>query len=87
MDTQLLIDILGWIGSVEVILAYGLISAKRVDSSSRLYQWLNLTGAILLILNTYYYGAFPSTLINIIWVVIAIAALSKVRLFKEIGNG
>ena len=83
MSQQLIVDILGWIGSVEVILAYGLISAKRVDASSQFYQWLNLTGAILLIINTVYYGAYPSTFINLVWVFIALAALYRVYVLKR----
>jgi phosphoglycerol transferase MdoB-like AlkP superfamily enzyme len=78
VDKEILIDIIGWIGSVEVILAYALISSNKVDSKSQFYQWLNLTGAILLIANTVYYGAFPSTAINLVWVVIAVVALGKV---------
>ncbi len=77
MSLQLIVDLLGWIGSVEVILAYGLISYQKVESKSNIYQILNLTGAILLIINTIYYGAYPSTAINIVWVVIAMVALSK----------
>ena len=77
MDLKLAIDIIGWIGSAEVILAYALISTKKVNSSSTFYQWLNLTGAIFLIVNTWYYGAFPSTAINLVWVLIAIVALYK----------
>ncbi len=73
-----MVDIIGWIGSVEVIVAYGMISAKRVDSSSRFYQWLNMTGAIFLIINTIYYGAYPSTFINVVWVFIAIFALYNI---------
>ncbi|MEM9327139.1 MAG: hypothetical protein AAGA85_15835 [Bacteroidota bacterium] len=77
MSTRLLVDILGWIGSFEVIIAYGLISSKRVDGQSVMYQLLNLTGAILLIVNTVYLEAYPSAFINIVWVGIAIAALWK----------
>ena len=77
---ELIIDILGWVGSLEVILAYAMISSQRISAQNILYQLLNLTGAIFLILNTYYYGAYPSTLINIVWVLIAIAALFKIRL-------
>ena len=77
--TELTIDILGWIGSLEVILAYALISMQRLDGKSNLYQLLNLTGAIFLIINTWYYGAYPSTLINVVWVVIAVMALVRVH--------
>ena len=74
---KLLIDILGWIGSVEVILAYGLNSYQKLASDSNVFQTLNLTGAIFLIVNTVYYGAYPSTFINIVWVVIAAVALIR----------
>ncbi|NJN43164.1 MAG: hypothetical protein HC811_13980 [Flammeovirgaceae bacterium] len=75
---KLFVDIIGWIGSVEVIAAYGLNSYQRIRSDSFLFQFLNLTGAAFLIINTVYYGAYPSTFINIIWVVIAIPALYKI---------
>ena len=75
---KLFVDIIGWIGSVEVIAAYGLNSYQRIRSDSFMFQFLNLTGAFFLIINTVYYGAYPSTFINIIWVVIAIPALYKI---------
>ncbi len=72
---QLLIDVLGWIGSIEVIAAYGLNSYQKIKSDSVLFQVLNLTGGVFLIINTVYYGAYPSTFINVVWVLIAIPAL------------
>ena len=53
MSKELLIDIIGWAGSVEVVLAYAMVSAKRLKADSWLYQLLNLTGAVFLIINTY----------------------------------
>ncbi|MFZ6000213.1 MAG: CBU_0592 family membrane protein [Bacteroidota bacterium] len=78
---KLLVDILGWIGSVEVILAYGLNSFQKINSDSLSFQLLNLTGAVFLIVNTIYYGAYPSTMINIVWVLIAIPAI--IRIFRK----
>ncbi len=75
---KLFIDIIGWIGSVEVILAYGLNSYQKLKSDSLLFQSLNLTGALFLITNTVYYGAFPSAVINIVWVGIAIPAIYRI---------
>ncbi|MEJ0032107.1 MAG: hypothetical protein WDO15_17795 [Bacteroidota bacterium] len=71
------IDIIGWIGAVEVIAAYALNSNGTLTASSAVFQLLNLTGAIFLIANTWYNKAYPSMVINIIWTVIAIAALIK----------
>lgn len=72
---KLFADIIGWIGSVEIVLAYFLISYQKINASSVYYQILNLTGAIFLIVNTVYYGAYPSTFINVVWVAIAGVAL------------
>lgn len=80
MNWKLIIDIIGWIGSAEVILAYGLNSYGKINSSSWVYQALNLTGGIFLIINTVYYGSYPSTAINVVWVIIAsIALIGMVR--------
>lgn len=80
---KLLIDILGWIGSIEVILAYGLNSYQKINSNSLVFQLLNLTGAAFLIANTVYYGAFPSAFINVIWVLIAIPAIFQILKRKK----
>jgi len=78
---KLLIDIIGWIGSFEVIAAYGLNSYQRIKSDSLVFQLLNLTGGLFLIINTIYYCAYPSAFINIVWVIIASIAI--VQMFRK----
>ena len=80
---KLLIDVIGWIGSIEVILAYGLNSYQKISSNSLAFQLLNLTGGAFLIANTIYYGAFPSAFINVIWVLIAIPAIYQILKKKK----
>lgn len=80
---KLLIDVIGWIGSIEVILAYGLNSYQKISSNSLAFQVLNLTGGAFLIANTIYYGAFPSAFINVIWVLIAIPAIYQILKKKK----
>lgn len=75
---NLLIDILGWIGSVEVIAAYGLNSYQKIKSDSLIFQLLNLTGAIFLIINSIYKEAYPFTFINTVWSIIAIVAIAGI---------
>ncbi len=72
---NLLIEILGWIGSVEVIVAYALNSYQKIKSDSLAFQLLNLTGALFLIINSIYKEAYPFTFINTVWSIIAIAAI------------
>jgi hypothetical protein len=74
---EILIEIIGWIGSVEILLAYGLNSYQKIKSNSLAFYLLNLTGALLLIIYTVYKEAFASTFINVVWVIIAAAALIK----------
>jgi len=76
---KLLVEIIGWIGAVEVIIAYALNSNGKLKSDSVVFQVLNLTGAVFLIANTLYNRAYPSMVINIIWTGIAIAALIRMR--------
>lgn len=80
---KIVIDVLGWIGSVEVVLAYALNSYQKISSDSVLFQILNLTGGLFLIANTVYYGAYPSSFINIVWCIIAIGALAKMWLSRS----
>ena len=75
---ELLVDILGWVGSVAVILAYGLNSYQKLRSNSIIFYLLNIVGGIFLIVYSLYKEAFANTFINIVWVVVAIPALIKV---------
>lgn len=72
---NLLIEILGWVGSVAVIAAYGLNSYQKIKSDSLTFQLLNLTGATFLIINSIYKEAYPFTFINTVWLIIAIVAI------------
>lgn len=74
-----LIDILGWSGAAGLLIAYGLVSTKRLQGDSLLYQFLNLAGSALLIVNSFYYGALPSVGVNTIWIAIAIITLWRIR--------
>jgi hypothetical protein len=72
---ELFVNILGWIGSIEVVAAYALNSSQKIKSDSIAFQTLNLTGAIFLIINSIYKEAYPFTFINTVWAIIAVAAI------------
>jgi hypothetical protein len=80
---NLLIEILGWIGSIEVVAAYGLNSSQRLKSDSLTFQLLNLTGAIFLIINSLYKEAYPFTFINSVWTVISLIAIVGILRKKQ----
>jgi len=80
---ELLINILGWLGSALLIIAYYRNSKNLLSAQSQMYQGLNIVGSIFLIINTVYYGAYPSSAVNIIWVVIGIIYFNKKQLSDE----
>lgn len=71
-------DILGWIGSFCVVLAYGLNSYQKLKSDSLIFYTLNIAGGILLIIFSFFKEAYPNVFINVVWVVIAIPAMFKI---------
>ena len=75
---ELWITVVGWAGSVAVIAAYGLNSMQKLKSNSLAFQVLNLSGAILLIINSVFKEAYPFTFINTVWAIIAIVAIFKI---------
>ena len=77
MDLDLLINIIGWIGSIEVLIAYGLNSYQKIRSDSLVFYLLNLTGGIFLVVYTIHKEAFASAFVNVVWVAIAVIAMVK----------
>lgn len=71
MSEKLLVDIVGWTGSLFVVGVYALNVAGKLKSTSLIYLWANIAGSICLVVNTYYMGAYPSTGVNVIWILIA----------------
>jgi hypothetical protein len=82
---KIIIEIIGWIGSIEVLLAYGLNTYQKIRSDSPVFYFLNLTGGIFLIVYTVYKEAFANAFINIVWVLIAIVAIAKMLSKKSSG--
>ncbi len=81
-----LTDIIGWIGSIEILAAFGLNSFQKIKSDSLAFQLLNLTGGIFLIINSIAHEAYPFTFINSVWVVISIIALFKMVITKPVSS-
>lgn len=82
-DYKLFFDIIGWTGSLCVVLAYGLNSYQKIKSDSYTFLLLNLMGGLCLIVYTGFYNAYANTFLNIVWVIIAIPALIKLAQRKK----
>ena len=72
---ELIIDTIGWLGAVLVLYAYFMVSTKKLAGDSLHFQAANISGAFCLIINTYYHHAYPSAVVNVIWIGIALFAL------------
>ena len=81
---ELIVEIIGWIGMIIVLLAYFLITWKKIDRESKVYHSMNLFGAFLLGINSFINKAYPPTGLDIAWMLIAIYGLAKgAKLFKK----
>jgi hypothetical protein len=79
MHLKTLIDWAGWIAALLILGAYGLVSSGKLQARSRLYQWMNIVGAIGFVINSGWNGAWPSVGLNVVWFAIGIYALTRNR--------
>lgn len=77
MQPKLIIDILGWTGSILYLLAYALVSMKKTEGDSVLYQGINIFAGVLLVIYTLYLEAFATTGLNAVWVAIGLLTLGR----------
>ena len=87
--TGILIEAVGWISAVLILAAYMLLSSNRIASNSIVFQGLNAAGAAGFIVNSGWNGAWPSAVLNVIWLGIALLALTRIIASsrKPIGRG
>jgi len=81
----ILVNVVGWLGMALLIGAFALVSRGSLEGTSRRYQLMNLVGAALLIVNSGYYRAWPSAVLNIVWVGIGVFGFLRSRRAKEAG--
>ena len=71
------VNVLGWVGVVALLSAYWLVSTQKAMGDSTTYQGMNLLGAILVLVNSSYYGAYPSVGVNAAWIAIGAYVLAS----------
>ncbi|WPF82430.1 hypothetical protein SANBI_000032 [Sanguibacter sp. 4.1] len=72
---QILITLAGWTGAISAVVAYGLVTMQRISPDSLLFQGLNIVGAGLLSVSASVHSAWPSAVVNVIWVAIGVYAV------------
>lgn len=77
-----IIDILGWVGAIVLLLAFGLSMRKVIGMQTMTYVLLNLIGSLCLVINAYALGVYPFLIINVFWLIISSHQLVKMLLAK-----
>jgi hypothetical protein len=77
MNEAMAIDMLGWIGTVLYLIAYFMVSIKKVEGDSLSYQAMNIIAGILLVINTFYWRAYPSLGLNVAWIGIGLLTVGR----------
>jgi len=84
MNNQVWFDGVGWVGAAALLVAYAMVSHKKLEGNSAAYQVLNISGSLLLAANTIFYGSYPSAFVNLIWAGIAVfSIMTRKRLESE----
>lgn len=71
-----MIDFLGYTGALALFAAYALVTRR---GPSQPVHILNLFGAVAIVANGSYHGAYPSVVLNVGWLFLALYGLFKVR--------
>jgi len=77
---SVLIEAIGWYGAAAVLLAYALVSFNIISPHGWIYQLLNFTGAIGVLVISYMKRAKQPALLNFVWAVIAFIALIQLTI-------
>ena len=80
---EIIFQMIGWIGAFMVVVAYFLITYKKVDSGSFLYQILNLLGCIGVGINAFHQAAWPSLGIQVVWGIVALLGFRNILSQKK----
>lgn len=71
-------DIIGWVGMVLVLAAYLLLSLGKIKNGY-IYQFLNLAAGALMAIGLYPKNAWFSFTLQIVWALIAVISIIKLK--------
>lgn len=77
---KILIETVGWYGTIAIIGAYALVSFSFVRSSSFLYQLLNITGSLGIMAHALNKKDYQPAVLNVVWAIIA--GIAIIGLFR-----
>ncbi len=69
----------GWLGGLAIVIGYVLLLTHRIGPDDRAFLVLNSAGGGLLTASAIHAGAWPNTVINLMWLLSGLYALSRQR--------
>jgi hypothetical protein len=76
---SIIIEVIGYIAFVLILGTYYLNMTNKISATSPVYIWGNLIGGLFFVINLYHHRAYPSMILNIVWVLIALMSLLKAK--------
>jgi hypothetical protein len=76
MNNDIWFDAIGWAGAAALLVAYAMVSSRKLEADSTIFQFLNIIGSLFLAVNTVFYRAYPSSFVNVIWLGIAVFSIA-----------
>ncbi len=67
-----IVEIIGWIGSVLLLMGFCINIFKNISTNSLLYLLLNFVGSLFLTINAYINKAYPFILVNTFWMIFSL---------------
>ena len=73
-------QIIGWYGVTAIVVAFALLNFDVLGTNSLVYQLLNVTGSVSIIIEASSKKDYQPVALNIIWLLVAIYGLSQIIL-------
>ena len=77
----LLIEIIGWVGTIAYLLAYALLTLGYLKAQGKAFPLMNVIGGICLVVNTW--ESAPSVILNGLWALIGLYGFIRATRKKE----
>lgn len=77
---QFAAEIAGWYGAIAILAGYALVTFDIVKGDSLVFQLLNLTGALGVLIIALYKKVGQSVILNVFWAAIAAIAIINILL-------
>ncbi len=75
-----LAEFCGWYGMLALIVAYFLVSFGWIDGQGLIFQIINLTGGVGLLIVAASKGVLQSVILNFFWAIIGVIAIARIFL-------